>query len=135
MVFGRFHLSLDQSHSRCTFNSLGYPTMEASVQIPSFDMALNNRLREQPSCLPRDVLSLLLSPTNRASFSHALGFAWPDWSLYGRQVARHRAGGYENHLDEIGFVDDKTPMALSPTLSDRVFFEGAALDKRPLRLS
>lgn len=105
------------------------------MQIPSFDMALNNRLREQPNCLPGDVFSPLLSPVNRASFPHALGFAWPDWSLDGRRVARHRAGGYANHLDEIGFVDDKTPMALSPTLSDRVLFEGVALQGGSLFLS
>lgn len=105
------------------------------MQHPLYSMALNNRLREQPNCFPRDVLSLLLSPANRASFSHALGFAWPDWSLYGRRVARHKAGGYENHLDEIGFVGDKTHMAFTPTLCDRVIFGGVALQGDPSAFS
>lgn len=40
-----------------------------------------------------------------------------------------------NRLDATGIVDDKTLMALSPTLSDRVIFEGVALQGGSLFLS
>lgn len=134
VVFGRFHLSLDQSLLRCTSTSPGYPTRGALVQLPSCDVALSNRLRRQPITSP-ETCSLRFS--TRRTGHHSL-MPLSSHGLTGPLMAVRLPGigpVAMNHLDRKGFVRDKRTWRSSPTLLTRVFFEGAALDKRPLRLS
>lgn len=125
IVFGRFHLSFDQSLLRCTSTSPGYPTRGALVQLPPCGAALNNQLRRQPIVSP-ETCPLRFS-TRRTG--HHSPMPLGSHRLTGPLMAVRLPGigpVAMNHLDATGIVDDKTHMALSPTLSDRVIFEGVA---------